>query len=157
MYSITYGEVSFEEMYTLIKAYLSQDKNGEYIVSIGADSQNYSYTKVPITIGIHKIENKIGKGGIFFAEIRKFNKINNIRQKILLETSLSLELAATIKERFQEDRIRNEIVIHVDAGLNGPSSQWVDEVSGWVRACGFPCVIKPDSYMASSIANRLSK
>lgn len=26
MYSITYGEVSFEEMYTLIKAYLSQDK-----------------------------------------------------------------------------------------------------------------------------------
>jgi len=86
VYSITYGEVSFEEMYALIKSYLSQDKNSEY-----------------------------------------------------------------------EDHIENNICIHIDAGLNGPSSQWVDEISGWVKACGFLCVIKPDSYMASTIANRLSK
>ncbi len=157
MYSLTYGEVSFDEMYALIKAYLQQDQNGEYKVSIGADSQNFSYTKVPITIGIHKIVDNIGRGGIFFAEIRKFAKINNIRQKILLETSLSLELAVKLRERFKEDHILNEIAIHIDAGLNGPSSQWVNEISGWVQACGFACVIKPDSYMASSIANRLSK
>ncbi|RNC28568.1 MAG: hypothetical protein AWM53_01402 [Candidatus Dichloromethanomonas elyunquensis] len=157
MFSITYGEVSFEEMVALIKAYLSQDISYEYKISIGADSQNFNYTKVPITIGIHKIANKIGKGGIFFSEIRRFSKINNIRQKIFLETSLSLELAIRLREKFKEEKIPNEISVHIDAGLHGPSSQWVSEIRGWVVSCGFPCVIKPDSYMASTIANRLSK
>jgi hypothetical protein len=157
MYSITYGEVQFEEMYSLIKAYLSHDKNCEYEVSIGTDSQNYSMVKVSIAVGIHKIVNNVGRGGIFFSEIKRFSKITNIRQKLFLETSLSLELAIKLRDRFQKDHTGHEILIHVDAGLNGPSSMWVDDISGWVRACGFTAVIKPDSYMASSIANRLTK
>ncbi|MGC7870725.1 ribonuclease H-like YkuK family protein [Desulfosporosinus sp. SYSU MS00001] len=157
MYSMMYGEVSFEEMYSIIKAYLSQDKKGEYNVSIGSDSQNFNDTKIPITVGIHKIENKVGKGGIFFSEIRRVNKISNIRQKIYYETNLSLELAERLKGKFLNDEIPNKIAIHVDAGYNGPTAKYIAEIMGWVRSCGFQCVIKPDSYMASSVADRLSK
>ncbi|MDQ7092528.1 ribonuclease H-like YkuK family protein [Desulfosporosinus sp. PR] len=157
MHSRTYGEVSFEEMYSLLKAYLAQDRNGEYKVSVGTDSQNFAYTKIPVTIGIHRIENRIGKGGIYFSEIRRVKKISNIRQKIFYETNLSLELAERLHLKFREDKIPNEITIHVDAGYNGPTAKYISEISGWVRACGFQCVIKPDSYMASSVANRLSK
>lgn len=157
MHSTIYGEVSFEDMYLLIKAYLSQDKNGEFKVSVGTDSQNFNYTKIPITIGIHKIENQVGKGGIFFSEIRKVNRISNIRQKIFYETNLSLELAARLNRKFTEDNLPHKIAVHVDAGYNGPTSLYIAEIIGWVKACGFQCVIKPDSYMASSVANRLSK
>ncbi|WP_242833179.1 ribonuclease H-like YkuK family protein [Desulfosporosinus acidiphilus] len=152
-----YGEISYEKMYSIIKAYLSQDRHGEYRVSIGTDSQNFDDTKIPITIGIHKIENSIGKGGIFFSEIRRVKKISNIRQKIFYETNLSLELAEKLEERFRYDKIPNKIAIHVDAGYNGPTGKYIAEIMGWVKSCGFQCVIKPDSYMASSVANRLSK
>ena len=47
--------------------------------------------------------------------------------------------------------------IHVDAGLNGPSRQVIPEIVGWITACGFAAVIKPDSYAACSIANKYSK
>lgn len=31
------------------------------------------------------------------------------------------------------------------------------EIVGWVTACGYKCEIKPNSYTASGIANKLSK
>lgn len=157
MYSITYGEVSFEEMYRLIRAYTSQGDNVRYELAVGTDSQNFSYTKVPVTIGVHKIVNNVGRGGIFFSEIKKVKKITNTKQKVLFETNLSLDYAKKLQNRFAEDGILCDIAIHVDAGYNGPTSQFVDEISGWVKSCGFLCQIKPESYMASSVANRLSK
>jgi len=157
MYSLTYGEVSFKEMVSIIKAYSVQDPNTEYVIAVGTDSQNFNYTKAPVTVGIHKIKNKVGKGGIYFFEIKNIKKINNIRQKIFYETNLSIELALKLNNTFEESNIPHEIEVHVDVGYNGPTSQYVAEIKGWVKACGFQCVIKPDSYMASSVANRLSK
>ncbi|EGW36330.1 ribonuclease H-like YkuK family protein [Desulfosporosinus sp. OT] len=157
MHSLTYGEVSFTEMVSIIKAYTAQDPTMEYVIAVGTDSQNFSYTKVPVTVGIHKIKNKVGQGGIYFFEIKKIKKINNIRQKIFYETNLSIELALKLSTIFEESNILHEIEVHADVGYNGPTSQYVAEIKGWVRACGFQCVIKPDSYMASSVANRLSK
>lgn len=157
MYSLTYGEVSYEEMVSIIKSYSAQDPNMEYIIAVGTDSQNSNITKVPVTIGIHRITNNVGKGGIYFYEIKKIKRINNIRQKIFYETNLSLELALKLNQTFEKSNIPHEIEVHVDVGYKGPTSQYVSEIKGWVKACGFQCVIKPDSYMASSVANRLSK
>lgn len=156
MYSITHGEITFDEMYRLIKAYISDEK-ANFEIAVGTDSQNFDYTKVPVTIGVHKIVNNIGRGGIFFSEIKKVKKITNMRQKLFYETYLSIELASNIQERFLADGILCEIAIHIDAGLNGPTSKFLKELKGWVMSCGFKCVVKPDSYMASSVANRLSK
>ncbi|MCO1601625.1 ribonuclease H-like YkuK family protein [Desulfosporosinus nitroreducens] len=157
MYSLTYGEVSFKEMVSIIKAYSAQDPHMEFVIAVGTDSQNSNITKVPVTVGIHKITNKVGKGGIYFYEIIEIKKINNIRQKIFYETNMSIELALKLSQTFEESNIPHEIEVHVDVGYNGPTSQYVAEIKGWVKACGFQCVVKPDSYMASSVANRLSK
>lgn len=157
MYSITYGEVSFEEMYQIIRVCTAEDENVKYELAVGTDSQNYSYTKVPITIGVHMIVDNVGRGGFFFSDIKKVKKITNIKQKILFETNLSLEYAKRLQKRFNEDGCLCDIAIHVDAGFNGPTSHLIDEITGWVKSCGFPCLIKPNSYMASSVANRLSK
>lgn len=106
---------------------MSQEDNVKYEIAVGTDSQNYSYTKVPITIGVHKIVNKVGRGGIFFSEIKKVKKITNTKQKILFETNLSLEYAKRLQKRFEEDGILCDIAIHVDAGYNGPTSKFIDD------------------------------
>lgn len=153
MKSITYGEVSFGSMCKLIENYISKDKEQEYKITIGTDSQTYDITKVVIVVALWRV----GKGGIFFYDIKKVHKITNIRQKLFYETSLSIEMARKISLYFNKDNTKYDINIHVDAGDNGASSSVIPEIVGWVKGCGFNCNTKPDSYAASSIANRYSK
>ena len=47
--------------------------------------------------------------------------------------------------------------IHVDAGKNGPSCKVIPEIVGWINACGYKAVIKPESVAACSIADKYSK
>ena len=133
MQSITYGEVSYEQMFNLIKDYVMEDSSRQYHISVGTDSQNFDFTKVVMVVAVWRV----GKGGIFFYESRRVKKMTNVRQKILYETSMSLEMD-----------------IHIDAGETGLSSKIIPEIVGWVRACGFKCKTKPDSYASSSIANK---
>ena len=47
--------------------------------------------------------------------------------------------------------------IHVDAGHDGRTNALIPEITAWVRANGYNVTVKPDSYAASSIANKFSK
>jgi len=44
--------------------------------------------------------------------------------------------------------------IHIDVGQNGPTREMIKEVVGMVRGNGFKAKIKPESYAASSIADK---
>ena len=134
---------------------------GEYRVTIGTDSQNFDTTKVVVVIAVHHI----GHGGYFFYDISHVRRITNVGQKLLYETQLSLEYARKLVDAFEDleletgDNILNNVdfSIHVDAGKNGPSKQVIPEIVGWITACGYHVVIKPDSFAASCIADRISK
>ena len=153
MKSITYGEVSFNRMCRLIKDYMLKDRDKQFCITVGTDSQNFDITKIVVVVAVWKV----GNGGIFFYDLRKVSKINNIRQKIFFETSLSLEMARKLAITLENEAIKCDIDIHVDAGDDGPSSKMIPEIVGWVKSCGFECKTKPESYAASSIANRYSK
>lgn len=154
VWSPTYGHVSFDEMYFLIKKFICQYPDHEYEITVGADSQNHNLTKSVLCVAVWRK----GKGGIYFAETKYLKKITNIRQKLIHETSLSLELALKLTDRFKIDNLDYNITaIHVDVGKNGPTAKFISEIVGWVKACGFECKIKPHSYCASSIADRVSK
>ncbi len=153
MQSITYGEVSYEEMFSIIKDYVVQDSSRQYHISVGTDSQNFDFTKVVLVVAVWRV----GKGGIFFYESKRVRKMTNVRQKILYETSMSLEMARRLSDKLIDEDLDCEIDIHVDAGEAGLSSKIIPEIVGWVRACGFKCKTKPDSYASSSIADKYSK
>ena len=153
MKSITYGEVSFGRMCRLIRDYINKEKDAQYCITVGTDSQNFDFTKTVVVVVVWKV----GNGGIFFYDVRKVTKINNIRQKIFFETSLSLEMARKLADTLENAAVKCDIDIHVDAGDDGPSSKIIPEIVGWVKSCGFECKTKPESYAASSIANRYSK
>lgn len=147
MYSKTYGKVSIEKMIEIIKDYTS-DKQHKYSITVGTDSQNTNLTKVVLVVAIHKV----GKGGIFFYDIKNVPKIKNLQQKIYFETSWSLEIATLL-----ESNLWCDIEIHSDIGKLGKTSDLVKEIMGWVTSSGFTCKIKPEAYCAACIADRLSK
>lgn len=162
MISPTYGEVSMSRVAELIYEFVHRlGDYRTYHVTVGTDSQNFDKTKVVNVIAVHCE----GKGGIFFYQIRKVPLIRNVKQKLTEETSCSLELAQELldaMDAFAEERgwdyHKNlTFAIHVDAGPNGKSSRSIPSVTAWVRACGWSVETKPNSYAASSIANKYSK
>lgn len=153
MFSPTYGEVTYEKMIEIIKNFIGKSPHSTYNISVGTDSQNFDYTKTVMVVAVHRV----GSGGIFFYDIKKVKKITNISQKLFFETSSSLDIATKLSETLQREKIDFGISIHVDAGKNGQTSKLIPEIIGWIKACGFDCETKPNSYAASSIADKYSK
>lgn len=155
MKSKTFGDVSVEQMVNHINDFIKADNGYEYKISIGTDSQNKSLTKVVVVAAIHRV----GRGGIFFYDIKYVPKITNVRQKIYYETALSLELASLLSQSFAEQNIQQDIEIHADVGRNkkGKTYELINEIVGWIVGSGYKYQIKPYSTTASCIADRLSK
>lgn len=161
MQSPTLGEVTLSEVASIVKNKILSSSTGEYHLMIGTDSQNFDKTKVVVVIALHHV----GKGGIFFYEVSHVNRINNVGQKLIYETQLSLEYAEKLIKEFErlhestgfDYNKHMSFGIHVDAGQNGPSKQVIPEIVGWIKACGYDVIVKPDSWAACSIANKYSK
>lgn len=128
---------------------------------MGTDSQSYSETRIVTVIALQHI----GKGGIFFYNLDIIPRIARVRDKLVRETQLSLDYTQQIMDAF--DRIKQvtgwdyesvlDFSIHVDAGKNGASSEVIPTIIGWVHAVGYAVLTKPESWVASCIADRISK
>jgi len=165
MISPTYGKVNLTQIISIIKDYISKDKNGEYNITIGTDSQNFNRTKIVKVIAVHKK----GKGGIFFYETIYLPLIKDIRSKLTKETKLSIDLANAFIDELEREFDRSDwdyteynidFSIHCDIGHDGKTNVLIPEITAWVASegpAGFKPVIKPFSFAASSIANKYSK
>lgn len=162
MRSPSHGEVSIREIVDIVRKYIQDSPEDEYAITIGTDSQNFDRTKIVMVIAVHRK----GRGGIFFYKTIYQEKITNIRVKLTRETELSLELADNFLAEMEEEFFRSEFdyqasnihyAIHVDAGHDGKTNVLIPEIIAWVQAHGYPVSVKPDSYAASSIANKYSK
>lgn len=162
MKSPTYGEVNIEEVAQIIKEFYERNKKYETPVNIivGTDSQNFSDTKVVVVIAI-QVE---GHGGIYFYDIQRIKRVDNVRVKLNYETQQSLQYADSLLNILLDDKYKDIIdnthfIIHVDAGTNnkGKTKELIPSIVGWIKACGYEAAIKPDSFVASSIADRISK
>jgi predicted RNase H-related nuclease YkuK (DUF458 family) len=161
--SQTYGKLNIENIPAKLLAYYDRVKGFDSPIQIivGTDSQNHSNTKIVTVIAI-VCE---GHGGIYFYEISHVSKINDIRQKLFKETTLSLKTADTVLEIIENDPIYGELydnstfTIHVDAGKTDRSktSELIPSIVGWIKSVGYECEVKPDSFVSSTIADRLSK
>jgi predicted RNase H-related nuclease YkuK (DUF458 family) len=153
MTSLTHGKVTLDEMFKIIQDYIQAEPDKQYHITIGTDSQNFNVTRTVLVVAVHRV----GHGGIFFFDVMHVPKIQNIKQKIWFETTTSIELATQLNEKFEQEDFFYGITIHVDAGYNGPTSKVIPEITAYVKACGFDCEVKPESYTASAIANKFTK
>lgn len=154
--------VSYDEMTTIIANYIAAAPNYEYEITVGTDSQNHSRTKIVEVICVHRI----GDGGIFFYYVDYVNKIRTLKNKIIEETSRSINNATglidevsvkLIDYNIDIDNLKVHFQIHCDIGHYGKTAALIKEITTWVESLGYEAVIKPNSYAASGIADKISK
>jgi len=160
--SATYGNLELNQIPEKIKDYYEKMKHygSQFQMTVGSDSQNFDTLKVVNVIAVICE----GHGGIFFYEITRFPRTNDVRQKLTTETNESLQTTLKLteimeKEDYKELRENLQISIHIDAGWNpnGKTRDLIPGLVGWIKACGYDCEVKPDAFVASTIADKISK
>lgn len=151
--SPTKGKLSFDQVFQEIIVYASRFPEDNYRLIIGTDSQIREETCFVTALIVHRE----GKGGRYFYTRRWEEHAHSLRQRIFYEASLSLNVAALLTEKLVESGLELNMEIHLDVGNNGATKSLVKEVVGMVNGSGYLCRIKPDSYGASSVADRYTK
>ena len=149
--SPTYGKLSFDRMFLQIVEYMQEDPSQRYNLIIGTDSLLGDDTCFVTAIIIHRV----GHGGRYFYHKFRNRKIESLRQRILYETSLSLETASQVSAELAQNGFSElPVEIHLDVGDRGETKRIIREVVGMVQGSGFAAITKPDSYGASKVADR---
>lgn len=167
--SYTYGKLELKDIPQKLMEWYEKNKEYESDFSIvfGTDSQNFSDTKM-VSVITMICE---GHGGIFFYDVTRMPLIEDVRQKLYTETNASLNIANEITAILATDYpvLYNNchFSIHIDAGKSkyGKTKDLIPELVGWISNCTYDkkgeltydCEVKPESFVASSIADKISK
>lgn len=154
--SPTNGKMTKAEIYDFILKKIQENqitKEHDYSIIVGTDSQNSYKTKMVLVICL--IDK--GHGGRYFYHIDWMKKIKDINTKIYTETEKSLEIARELNEFLHNNNVRAEVEVHVDIGRHGKTKELIQGILGWVTSEGFTAKIKDESWVASTIADKISK
>ena len=157
-YNPTCGTLEMPGVIDEIINYFKQDKEKFYDIIIGCDSSSGKEPDFPVAIVVLRS----GEGGRFFLKKIKYKnrKFYSLRERILEEVLISCDLALHFREAFNERMKKEEEYnhqlryIHADIGENGGTREMIKEVVGLIRGNGFEAKIKPESYVASAVADR---
>lgn len=152
--SQTYGTLNFDGVLDKLLEYMSVEPGLKYELIIGTDSlgdiQHKSAEFVSAIVVVRKT-----KGGIYFWSKRGQTHIHTLRQRIFQEALYSLKLAEALIEKLRDRDVNDyDLSIHVDVGPNGETKMILNEVVGMIKGSGYQVKTKPDSYAASSVADR---
>jgi uncharacterized protein len=152
-HSQTYGQLTLDQTISRVLDYLSVEPGMEYDLIIGTDSLLYGKAEAEFVSAI--VVHRKRSGGIYFWSKRREANMHNLRQRIFEEALSSLRLAEQVIEKLKERDITDfKLSIHVDVGPNGETKKMVNEIVGMIKGNGFDVKTKPDSYAASSVADR---
>jgi len=157
-YNPTNGKLTLDEVVQEVADFIHQEPESSYGLVIGSDSQGRRINgKMLVDFVTAIVIHRRGKGGRYFWQKKREKGFYTLRNKIYTETILSVETAKNfvpkLKERLNGNGHYN-LEIHIDVGEVGPTREMIKEVIGIVRGNGLVPKIKPDSYGASSIADK---
>ncbi|MBB3112041.1 hypothetical protein FHS18_004119 [Paenibacillus phyllosphaerae] len=162
--------MSTEDVLSRMIRFISQDPRTAYHFVIGTDSQVFrGYTKFVTGLVLHRP----GKGAwACYRVVVVPREMMSLKEKLSYETTLSQELASQFEgdllSRMEEPLLPYlyqgaslELFIDIDAGTEpvvNKTSLYVQEMVDRVEATGiFLARVKPESFAASSYANRFTK
>ena len=152
-HSQSFGDLTLPKVEERIAAFMDESKKDQYRVIIGSDSQikNGGTTDFVTAIIVHRI----GRGGIYFWKRIEDQKKRVLKQRILEEATMSLTTAEELMSIFKQNGIsRFDFEVHVDIGKAGPTRVLISEVVAMIRGSGFTVRTKPESFGASTVADR---
>jgi predicted RNase H-related nuclease YkuK (DUF458 family) len=155
--SPTLGKLTPIEAVSEISKFINEEPEKFYRVVIGSDSQaRHVNGKSEIDFVTALIVHRSGSGARYFWKKEKVQKVPVLRDKIYTETMMSLaaaqELVPLLREKISPAKYDFEI--HIDVGPLGPTRDMIKEVTGMVQGNGFKAKTKPDSWGASSVADK---
>ncbi|MBI5560761.1 MAG: ribonuclease H-like YkuK family protein [Deltaproteobacteria bacterium] len=153
-FSPTYGRLTEDAMFSRLVQYMREGAGYKYNLIIGTDSFLASDTIFVSAVVIHRV----GHGGRYFYRKIRHKKLGNMRQRIIYEATMSIEVASYLRGQLSENGYKGlPVEIHLDVGMNGDTRDIIKEVVGMVTGSGYAAVTKPDSYGATKVADRHSR
>lgn len=161
-------KMSFEQVFLNIVQFMEKDPTGNFKLMFGTDSQVFSRETKFITGIVIQQERK----GVWacFRRVIIPRKMTNLHERISFETTLTEEIVSLFtndkKERLINIVLPNvykgssfSIEGHIDigAGNRNKTRIFVGEMMTRMQTLGIEAKIKPDSFVASSYANRFTK
>jgi predicted RNase H-related nuclease YkuK (DUF458 family) len=155
--SPTKGSLTISEVVDEVASFVDQDPTRFYRLVIGTDSQTRRIngeSEIDFVTAI--VVHRKGHGGRYFWRKEKVNKRPILRDKIYTETTISLGLAQEIVPILRKEisAVKYDFEIHIDVGSLGPTRDMIKEVVGMVNGNGFTAKTKPESWGASSVADK---
>ncbi len=157
-FSPSKGQMNVSEMTSEIAGFVEEEPSSFYRLVIGTDSQERRKNgKSEIDFVTAIVIHRKGRGARYFWTKEKVKK-NSIllRDKIYTETLRSLKIAQDLVPQLRQaiSPARYDLEIHIDVGPLGPTREMIREVVGMVNGNGFTAKTKPDSWAASSVADK---
>ena len=136
-----------------ITRFIFEDKNHHYKIIIGSDSDGHAEAMTDFVTAI--VVHRVGNGGRYFWRRIELPKFHTLRDRIIQEVLLSLEVAKEVLINLKTFEIPQfDFEIHADIGENGATKVMIQEVIGMIRAYNFEARTKPESYAATKVADR---
>lgn len=156
-YNPTQGNLTLDQVMDELVKYIKKNPEKTYEVIVGCDSSSEEMPHFPLVVAILKK----GEGGRFFLKKVSYgNRIFHVwRERILEEVLLSCQFAVHLKEELaiKLAGLNYEFrYIHADIGANGQTRDMIKELTGLIVGNGFEPKIKPESFVASSVADKYS-
>jgi hypothetical protein len=156
----TRGNLKIEKVVDELVNYISEKPEKFYDIIVGCDSSSSEEPHFPLAVVILRV----GEGGRFFLKriAYKGRKFYSYKTRILEEVFLSCQLALYLREKFEGNLEKQENIryqfryIHADIGEGGKTKDMIKEVTGLIKGNGFEPKIKPESFVASSVADRFA-
>lgn len=153
--SLSGERMNFANILSAIFAFTEEDRDSEYRIIVGTDSEGYGNVRYVSAVVVHRV----GNGGrAFICKNTVFTPNRALRQKIyneaLISISLAQELVPSLTDILGEEFVQDNLIIHIDVGQNGDTKDIIREVAGMATGYGFQVRTKPESFAASSVADK---
>lgn len=156
--SPTKGELSVEKVISEIENFVNEEPRSFYRLVIGSDSQTKAINgKAEIDFVTAIVVHRRGRGARYFwKKEKRYVKVPVLRDKIYTETGMSLEIAEEFVPELRKriSPAKYDLEIHIDVGPLGPTREMIREVVGMVNGNGYVAKTKPESWGASSVADK---
>ncbi len=145
--------MTVDEVVRAIVDFMTMDVTRRYAVTIGTDSELLHGGKADFVTAI--VVHRVGNGGRYFWRRFELGKFHSLRERIIKEVLISLEVAEKVLGELKKKPLPEfDFEIHADIGRNGPTKAMIEEVVAMIRANNFQVRTKPESYAASNVADR---
>ncbi len=134
------------------KAIIREAEKGYKLkVCIGTDSQVYNTETEFATVIVFLREHH---GGFMFIHNERRTQPYTIKERMLVEVAMSIEIAYELCDLFNKYDVDMEVHADINTNPHFRSNEALREAMGYILGMGFAFKAKPEAFASSSCANK---